>query len=320
MVTLDSPAVVTVLPQGSEWEYGGHAYGLEPLALPPRQLRRSAAVDRRGIATCYQSLTALTPADGGHLRPDGAEEIDRLFWFRWITGHQTTFLLWQLLAAVLDDVGKPGAESEELAEQACSLVRGYTLMLLYASSPTREIYERVIRSPMARQHVNLSGSWARDYAPVRSLIHGKTGLGDGAQAYALRRECEINEEVHNGIAEKVVPSGVSLLRSPKPAGGPWKMRRDTLLWLYDGIFLTSRARLTYKDVVAQLVRRLHAVVLDIHANGLHPPCASSLHEEPPGLRTVELMDRKKNFTTALLDILRAAGGPAPHPPDSCVNS
>lgn len=32
------------------------------------------------------------------LIPADTLETERVFWFRWITGHQTTFILWQLLA------------------------------------------------------------------------------------------------------------------------------------------------------------------------------------------------------------------------------
>lgn len=311
MAMLDTPALVTRLPQRSEWEYGGHIYGLEPLALPANWLPRTSEVDREAILACHENLSTLPPSTTNKLPPPDAAEIDRLFWFRWITGHQTTFLLWQLLAAILDDAEDSEPDAPALAAQACPLVRGYTLMLLYASSPPREIYERVIRAPMARQHINLSGAWARDYAPIRPLIRGKISLGSGIEADALRRECEINEQVHEGITEKVVPSGISLLQNPKPPGGQWRMHRETLLWLYDGIFLTSRANLSYGEVVVQLARRVHAIVLEINANGLYPLFAPSLHEEPPTLQTPELMDRKQNFTGTLLEILRLAASPVP---------
>lgn len=320
MVTLDTAALVAALPEGDVWEYGGHAYGLEPLALPARWLPRTTAFDRASIAACHDHLRNLSPDTLRYLRPVGADEIDRLFWFRWITGHQATFLLWQVLAAVLDDAEAPEADAEELAAQARLLVCGYSLMLIYTSSPPREIYNRVIRGPMARQHVNLSGAWARDYLPVRQLIRGKVSVGGGTAADELRRECELNELVHQGIVDKVVPSGVSLLQGPKPAGGRWRMHRDTLLWLYDGIFLTSRTAVSYDQVVMQLVRRLHAIVLDVTVNDLYPSFASSRHEEPPSLRTGELMDRKQGLVAALLEIVRSVGALATEEPQPPVAS
>jgi len=318
MDPLDQPAIVTTIPAGADWEFGGHPYGLEPLALPTRWIPRTVAVDSVQIEQLRGRLAHTSPASLRHLRPDSAEEIDRLFWFRWITAHQTTFLLWQLLAAVLQEGEAAHVEHEELAAQARSLVCGYSLMLMYASSAPRGIYERVIRMPMARQHVNLSGAWARDFSPVRPLIRGKVTLGSGAATQALRRECELNDQIHEGIADKVLPAGVtSLLQNPKPQGGR-PMPRNTLLFLYDGIFLTSRAPVSHHKVAHQLVRRLHAIFLDVTANDLYPSFAPSVHEEPPRLQTPELMQRKAALTDCVLEILCFVGAPASHahPPRS----
>ena len=310
MDPLETPAVVTTIPSGAEWEFGGHPYGLEPLALPARWVPRSVGVDPVRIEELRGRLAQVSPASVRHLRPDSADEIDRLFWFRWITAHQTTFLLWQLLSAILQERETTPDQHEELAAQARVLVCGYSLMLIYASSAPREIYGRVIRMPMARQHVNLSGAWARDYAPVRSLVRGKLALGSGIAAEALRRECELNEQVHEGIADKVLPSGVtSLLQSPKPKGGR-QMHRNALLWLYDGIFLTTRVAVSHHKVARQLVRRLHAIFLDVTANDLYPSFASSVQDEPPRLRTPELMQRKAALTDCVLEILCFVGAPA----------
>jgi hypothetical protein len=315
------------IPSGAEWEFGGHPYGLEPLALPTRCGPRTVAVDPVRIEELRRRLAHLSPASVRGLRPDSADEpdsaneIDRLFWFRWITAHQTTFLLWQLLAAILQESESAHVDHEELTAQTQLLVRGYSLMLMYASSAPRGIYGRVIRMPMARQHVNLSGAWARDYSPVRPLIRGKVALGSGVAAEALRHECELNEQIHEGIADKLLPAGVSLLQSPKPRGGQ-KMPRDTLLWLYDGIFLTTRAAVSPDKVARQLIRRLHAIFLDVTANDLYPSFASSVHEEPPRLRTPDLMQRKAALTDCVLEILRVVGAPAiqAHPPKTVRTS
>jgi hypothetical protein len=320
MDPLEAPAVVTIVPDGPEWEFGGHPYGLEPLALPARWLPRPEAVDPVPIEDLRRRLVQVSPASVRDLRPEGAEEIDRLFWFRWITAHQTTFLLWQMLGAVLQEGESAYADREELAAQARLLVCGYSLMLIYGSSAPREIYGPVIRMPMARQHVNLTGAWARDYAPVRPLIRGKVALGSGVAAEALRRECELNEQVHEGIADKVLPTGVtSLLQNPRPKGHR-QVSRGTLLWLYDGIFLTIRAPVSHHDVARQLVRRLQAIFLDVTANDLFPSFAPSVHEEPPRLRTPELMHRKAAFTDCVLEILSFVGSPAIQAPPPTIRT
>lgn len=315
MGPFEFPAVVTAFPSGAEWEFGGHPYALEPLALPARWVPRTVSVEPARIEELRGRLAHTSPASVRHLRPEGAEEIDRLFWFRWITAHQTTFLLWQLLAAIQEESEAAHADQDYLAAQARLLVCGYSLMLIYASSAPLEIYGRVIRMPMARQHVNLSGAWARDYAPVRPLIRGKVALGSGVAMQALQRECELNEQVHEAIPEKLLPAGLSLLRSPKPKGGR-QMHRNSLLWLYDGIFLTSRAAVSHHEIARQLVRRLHAIFLDVTANDLYPSFAPGMQEDPPRLRTPELNHRKATLPECVLEILSFVGAPAiqAHPP------
>jgi hypothetical protein len=284
------------LPASDEWEFGGHLYGLEPLALPPAWLPRAPLASRPSLVTpSPQTAATLIPAD--------AAEVDRLFWFRWITGHQTTFILWQLLAAVVSEAGQPEADTAVLARDARSLVRGYSLMLLYTSSPPQGIYERIIREPMARQHPNLSGSWARDYRSVRPLIRGGIRVGDGAEASALAAECALNESIHEGIAARVVPSGVSLLLSPNDRKSSRPLRHETLLWLYDGIFLTSRLPIGYSTLVRQLARRLQAILLDTTANGLYPSCAPSTAAEPPQLLSNGVTALKASFRDSLHSLI-----------------
>jgi len=276
MNSSDQRALSTLLPTSGEWEFGGHLYGLEPLALPPTWLPRTPLASR-------PSLVTPSPDTAAALVPSDDTEVDRLFWFRWITGHQATFILWQLLAAVLNEARQPGAETVVLTREARCLVRGYSIMLLYTSSPPREIYERIIRGPIARQHPNLSGSWARDYQPVRPLIRGKTSMGDEVEASALAAECALNETIHEGIAARLVPSGISLLLSPSARMNSRQLRRETLLWLYDGIFLTSRLPICYATLVQQLARRLQAILLDTTSNGLYPTFVACMDEEPPQL-------------------------------------
>lgn len=324
MTSVDLDAVVTALPSSDLWEYGGHPYGLEPLALPVRWLPRGPNTDAERIAILCEQLEAgcaaalassRRPADEGRyqaaydLAPADAFEIDRVFWFRWITGHQATFIFWQFLAEALDAATRDGADRERLARESRLLLRGFSLMLLYASSPPRDIYDRVIRMPMARQHPNLSGSWARDYAPLRSLIRGKISFGPGPEAEALRQECALNERIHEGIAHKVVPSGKSLLQQPNVQRGPWRMPRQTAAWLYDGIFMTSRMAISHPAVVRQLVRRLHGIALDLSANGLLPPYAPSGHEEPPALATPDVMACKQSAVELILDLIKLVGAP-----------
>ncbi|MCX4820189.1 L-tyrosine 3-hydroxylase [Streptomyces sp. NBC_01142] len=311
----DNRALSTDVPTAGRWVFGGHLYGLEPLALPTEFLNRNADDDPRHETEddppeSGDSLLHYEQAMGADLVPHDESEVERLFWFRWITGHQTTFAVWQLLSAILEEGKRPGADSDELARLARCMVRTYSLMLLYASSPPQEMYERVIRDPMARQHPNLSGAWARDYTGVRPLIRGKSSLGSEAAAADLAFECDLNERIHKGIAARVVPSGVSLLLTPGVRQKTRELRRETLLWLYDGIFLTTRMPVSYATVVRQLIRRIHAIHLDVSANGLYPACARNTAPEPAELSTDDVLELKASFTSTLRELAALVSAPA----------
>lgn len=289
------------LPEDDTWRFGGIPYGLEPLFLPPQWVFPDDPADtlppdpaclRLGADPDAETLVALAPRDD--------MTVDRLFWFRWVTGHQATFLLWQLLAATMSEMPNL-PDGDDALRRARLYVRGYSQLLLYTSSCPREIYDRVIRSVLSRQHPNFSGSWAPDYAPVRELLRGKV-RPPGAEGIALTEECLLNDHIHNGIAAKLVPSGVSLLQHAKTRSNGWGARRGLLRTLYDGTFLTTRAPVSHATLVIQLVRRLQAINLDIAANGLHLESASSAAEEPPELRTAATMRCKADIVGTLTDI------------------
>ncbi|MFE7676746.1 L-tyrosine 3-hydroxylase [Streptomyces albidoflavus] len=298
MGVLDAGVVVDRIPTTNCWEYGGHSYALEPLALPPRWLPRQALDDAAPVLAMGRRLYHLGSADSAPSLPQPRRrdaELDRLFWFRWVTGHQVTFAIWQILAGVLDEAAHPEADSERIAHDAQLLVTGYIGMLLYTGSPTREVYEQVIRAPLARQHVSMSGAWARDYGPIRSLLRGRIDLGSSAQAKSLESECLLAEQVHQGIALKLVPSGVSLLQASGVRSGSWQMPRKVLNCLYDGVFLTHRMSVPYETVFRQLIRRVHAVILDIDTNGLDPLLSFGGQEESRELGAHRIAERKESL-------------------------
>ncbi|MEU5835585.1 L-tyrosine 3-hydroxylase [Streptomyces diacarni] len=313
----DPDAVPITLPTAGSWEFGDHVYGLEPLALPtdpPPASEMKATAPHEDASAQLRAWVERWRADPGTaaaMVPADEPEIDRVFWFRWITGHQTTFCLWQLLAAVLEKASSPTdpAEADRLSQQARCMVRCFSLILLYTSAPPRDIYERVIRLPMGRQHANLSGAWAKDYGPVRPLIRGRIRVGEGATAAALADECALNDRVHEGIAAKVMETGVSLLLTTHDRPSVTPLARDTRRWLYDGIFLTTRSPVSYELIVRQLLRRVHAILLDITANGLYPSYAPSAHDEPAELRTPEITELKESFADTFRHLVTLVGAP-----------
>jgi hypothetical protein len=299
-------SVIGSLPALDRWDFGGLPYCLEPLTLPgalPDPLAEGAEPGSQlasgELESSVKNLLILARADD-ETRLLAPDLVERLFWFRWITGHQVTFILWQLLARAIAASFASGADPDRLDD--CRLfVRGYSLMLLYSGSCPRDVYQRVIRPAMALHHPSFSGSWAPDFRPVRGL------LGPHARHVPdspLGGECMLNGRIHEGIAAKLVPDGPSLLQAA--AGQRMHWRRPVLGVLYDTFFLTLRAQISYRAVVLQLMRRLHAIERDIAANGLYPSYASSADEKPPSLRTPEAEECERTMSEVLFDIATAA--------------
>jgi hypothetical protein len=293
-------ALIETLPVPSRWDFGGHPYGLEPLTLPDTVRSAVDGDEDRGMPSAddlessRHSLRALGEAQDPALSPI-PDLVERLFWFRWITGHQTTFILWQLLAQAM----RRGTGDTAVDQESCRVfVRGYSAMLLYTGSCPRDAYHSVIRPSMALQHPGFSGSWGRDFWPVRGLLRP-----GGAQRTdtPLGRECALNVLIHEGIADKLVPGGQSLLKSvARQEDMTWK--RSSLAVLYDMYFLTLRAAVPYEVVVRQLMRRLHAIARDIATNGLYPADASSAEERPPSLRSDRAEECERTIPETLFAI------------------
>lgn len=275
--------VLRELPTDLTWTFGGFPYGLEPLTLPHPGTDTPAdtvpgvdpvgeeARQREYVAACGR-LRQLGPPGlrDDHLTRAGGDEV---FWFRWLTGHQVSFVLWRLMAQLLDAVAERRVEPAAALAPLTHYVRGYCAMLLYAGSCPRAVYHRTIRPSMQLQHPSFSGGWAPDYRPVRDLFRGRRPQVTRAPGAAeLIRAIALHEAVHAEVAARLVPDGRSLLRASEVRG----LQNPRLLGLlYDNYFLTLRAPVSRHDVVAQLLRRLLAVLQDLAARDLHPSIAGA---------------------------------------------
>lgn len=311
---LDVGLVLTDLPSDLAWKFGGFTNGLEPLTLPhprspggPEWYGRPGAMEEDAYGGVCR-LIRLAGAEGSPLAPaGGCQPDDELYWFRWITGHQVSFISWRLMTQLMADAGGGRLEVEAALAWLCPYIRMYTAMLLYTGSCPRGTYQDVIRPSMRLRHPSFSGSWAPDYWPVRSLLRGgrlpfppSAGSADVLQAVTLQ------QLVHDGIAAKLVPDGRSLLRQSGVHGLDLKL----LQVIYDNYFLTLRAPVSRHDVIAQLLRRLVAIAQDVAANGLHPAPAGNPGELPAELRTSEVATCEEDF----IDILFEAASCATCPP------
>jgi hypothetical protein len=304
-------APLTDLPASPGWDFGGFAYGLEPLVLPavtePDALRDRAGPvpPARGYAeTC---LRIREYSDGSAPATERCGTAEELFWFRWITGHQVCFVIWRLMGQLLDDVDRCRTRAAAALEPMCRYIDGYSAMLLYTGSCPQELYHLLIRPSMALRHRAFSGSWAPDYAKVRELFRGRppAPMSNGDAGELL--DClKLHNLVHDGVAAKLVPGGRSLLSQ---AGGG-RLNRDVVGMIYDTYFMTLRLPVTRHQVVGQLLRRLVAIAQDIAANGLYAADddRGALSNQ---FHTAEVIKFEKGLLEILFEVARFACGIAP---------
>ncbi|PXX56276.1 hypothetical protein DFR70_12017 [Nocardia tenerifensis] len=266
---MTTEAIVIDLPVTSGWYFGGVRYGLEPLTLPNPEVADDDLPAGREHAD-YRDVGARI-LDGDMVAGDESEQ--EIFWFRWLTGHQVSFVIWRLMAGVLRDMDAGRTPPSIGCRELTDYLRGYCAMLLYTSSCPRQVYQSLIRPSMYLQHRCFSGGWAPDYRPVRDVFRGRLPSGTEylREAADLATAVRLYQEIHEGVAAKLVPDGPSLLRAAASAGRARGIRlQDTRLLglLYDNYFLTMRAQVSRQDIVAQLARRLVAISQDVASNGL----------------------------------------------------
>jgi hypothetical protein len=296
------------LPVAPRWDFGGFAYGLEPLVLPPAgapDAVRDDAVNIASVDAYAQVVGRLrTLGERDVLAPDvgPCDAPDELFWFRWITGHQVCFVVWRLIGQLLEDVNQGRRAPHEILGPVCRYVDAYSAMLLYTGSCPREVYSVVIRPSMRLRHRAFSGSWAPDYWPIRDLLRRRQPSSIwSADTGELLDTIALLELVHDGVAARLVADGKSLLREAAVRGPNHRLAG----MIYDSYFMTLRAPVSRHEVVAQLLRRLVAIAQDIVANGLH---ASDDDERPTELQAAEVVKCENSLIDNMLSGARHACG------------
>lgn len=300
--------MLTDLPSGPGWDFGGFPYGLEPLTLPAAgahdpPARPAVAPERYGDACRrIQRIGRRGIAEGEIAR---CESADGLFWFRWVVGHQVSFIVWRLTALLLDEVARGGLQWPAVLGPLRHYVRGYTAMLLYTGSCPPGTYQRLIRPSMRLQHPAFSGSWAPDYWPVRDLLRNRRlPFAHSPEAAELVHAIRLMQLVHDGVAAKLVPDGRSLLRQST-------VRRQDMRLLhvmYDNYFMTLRAPVSRHDVVAQLLRRLVAIASDLAANELHPALPAGDGAPPEELWVADVLACEAGLVEILAQLAICAAG------------
>jgi hypothetical protein len=302
-VTRPAPAPLTGTPTVGRWDFGGFPYGLEPLVLPPVADRGAPHGPPDALhAAGWRLVRAAADGPGPEGDVDDDDARTRLFWFRWVTGHQVTFAVWRLMGRLLDDVAAGRVHGAAASAPLCAYVRVCSAMLLYSGSCPPAVYESTIRPAMWRWHRGFSGSWAPDYPVVRDVFRGRPA--PGADAGELRAAVRVHALAHDGIAARLVPDGRSLLNQASLRG----LDSGLTALLYDSFFVTSRAPVSRSDTVAQLLRRLVAIAGDLAANGVHPLADDD--PLPAELRRTDVSACADGLPDILVQTARAAGGEA----------
>ncbi|MDJ0344772.1 hypothetical protein QMK19_08185 [Streptomyces sp. H10-C2] len=293
------------LPAFGRWDFGGFGYGLEPLILPAvgDPDGPAEAVPAEDYVESCRCLAAF--GERGLLTPEvqPCESREELFWFRWLTGHQVCFVVWRLIAQLVDDLSRGRRSADEVLPQISRYVDGYSAMLLYTGSCPPDLYNVLIRPSMRLRHRAFSGAWAPDYWPIRDLFRRRRlpGLAE-TDAGELLDAIALLHLIHDGVAARLVPNGRSLLREAAVSGPG---HRPAGL-IYDSYFTTLRAPVPRHEVVAQLLRRLVAIARDVSANGLY--AAGDADERPAELQRAEVIKCENGLVDILLGVAQQACG------------
>jgi len=311
-ITFDAISAELSTPAG--WTFADQAYGLEPLILPPAAAPDEEVERLRLDTTASPDLTALCPTllghgdrplDTGTLSAPGGQH-PRIYWFRWITGHQISFVMWRLLLQEMRTAALADGTRQATAIAATSAyVRGYCAMLLYTASCSRKIYEALIRPSMFLAHPGFSGTWAPDFTAVRQVFRGRqlAWPGNEGAAAELRRAVGLCRLVHSGVAAKLVPAGGSLLQQ---SSSPGPRRQELLGVLFDNYFMTARTPGCENQAIPQLLRRLEAVTLDLVAHGL--TAKGDDGQRPLELRGEDVLAAERGLIGAMLRVAEHAAG------------
>lgn len=201
------------------------------------------------FASCtHESVESVEPA----LPPVTVPDAPRRAFYRWILGHHGSVCVWRLLAEAL-------ARGDAGVEHATALYHGYSALLLYSGSCTRETYNAAIRPRMRERDEAFSGTWARDYDPLRSglqRVHPAPGT-------PLRRAVLLNRLVHMTVGHRLVPNDRSLLRlaGRDPHIPPSESERAQ----FDDFFMIHRQPVCRHEFAAQFSHRIELIRADLAA-------------------------------------------------------
>jgi hypothetical protein len=219
----------------------------------------------------------------------GAADATTLFWFRWITGHQISFVAWIVAVDVIDQANRGSMARLDAQIRCRACLRLYSLMLIYAASTTVDIYQSRIRPAMIEAHPAFSATWAADYIHLkrnlRNWLQPAAQFSAGSappsssttgsasdQLAAVKQAYLASTQIHGKIGKRLIGNSASLLKLAKSdlesvEAGELDEPETRVGKIYDDFFLAVRSAVSVQDVVGQTVARLLAVVQDYRQHG-----------------------------------------------------
>jgi hypothetical protein len=202
-------------------------------------------------------------------------EQNEMFWFRWITGHQTMFILWFFIAHELMDIVNTSEilVIEQKLNLCANLFQGCYVLFEYAASCSVDFYSTNTRPWMAIFHKGFSGRWSSDYQLIPSLVDHiiKSQYPEELKKSqkAFKQAFIDNQKNHYRMAKRLIPSSDSLSKEFKNAGSAPKIMKEHHA-LYDYFFLVRRSFSPESPLYLSLSERIKAIILDLTLNSLHP--------------------------------------------------
>jgi hypothetical protein len=169
----------TQLDLPSDCPLGEEARGLDTLFMPPVPLK-FAVLERPSPQSTISLELEAARRDIGHVFAGKQHDVRRpltvhdrrIFWYRWVMGHQVSIIIWYLINVQLRAGRENEAQERETVERLELLTDSYSCMLRYSGSCPPATYEHFIRPQMEKHHPRFSGTWAPDYIPVRRFFLG----------------------------------------------------------------------------------------------------------------------------------------------------
>ena len=254
-----------------EFKFGDYPYNNEIIEIPERQTK--PVLD---VYTCpkYYFSEEFLYSLNDNIEKWKNPEPSEMFWFRWVTGHQTMLLFWHLLSKELLAINQTVNLIEIEAKvhlcksifASCSVVFGYT-----GSCPVH-LYHSTIRPYMAAFHRCFSGKWSADYEPIPQLVNQiiKTDYPDRLKIsqQELKQSFLQHQKSHYDVAKRLVPSNSSLLKDAKNIELELRSTEQRAI-LFDYFFLVKRVtHESQQQLLQSLSRRIKAIILDISLNGI----------------------------------------------------